>query len=125
MRPSNPATFFTAGGEQSEYLYDPGPDPYYVILHGKSYIPLSVIVFAAGEAHAVEIVRGMVDHKEACLEEFLRRDGTDRHGVRASDRSIIKTLRAALEGLDGYTVSVGPVEKGQLHKVGWAGNDTI
>ncbi len=98
MQPSNPATFFVSGSDQEEFKYEPGKDPYYVIARSKSYIPLSVLVFADSTDHAKKIIEAMIAFMEASLAKYAQSKGAeyDKHDFQGRRSKLTETFKKAL-----------------------------
>lgn len=128
MKPSNPATTFVTGSDEESFTYTPGADPYYIIAHGRSYIPLSVLVFADSAEHAKQILRDMIEAMQVCCNKYSaykkRIDDEDKHDLAGLHQNRLNTLRKALAE-DGYELYIGKADRGQLYKIGWASNDNI
>lgn len=127
MTPSNPATCFVDGNRDVPFVYAPGPDPYYIIVRSKSCIHLSTMVFAKDAQHARDILVKMLDFRDACAAEYTKRekDRDDRHDLRGRDYRRTMELRKALAGDKGFSVHIGPADRGQMYKIGWASNDNF
>lgn len=127
MTPSNPATFFVSGSEHHDFHYEPGPDPYYVIFHTKSYILLSVMVFASSAVHALDITKQMIDFMEECSKQYAKREAKryNKHDLIGRHQRKVNELRKPLNLEEGYSIYINKADRTQMFKIGWADNDTI
>lgn len=125
MKPSNPAKFFVNGNDEKSFAYAPGPTPYYAIGHSKHHVAICLIVFADSPEHVRAILKDMVDFAHDCANEYRNQKIDDRHDLGSQALHSALRLRDVLAERKGYKLEIGEVDRSQVHKVGWAGNDTL
>lgn len=122
---SNPTRQHVTGSESEVYTYTPGKIMYHFCPRDcglSTALDYNLVLFADSEAHASEILAGMLEHKLACIEKYRLSDlelGLERH----EHASVSARPKILLENKDKWTFSLAPTN--QMYKVGWADNDTF
>jgi hypothetical protein len=123
----------TWGKEQDDFIGDPNGEPYVVQVHSGSWIPLSVVVFAASEADAIErVTRGvrMIVAKHHGKYEEAKAAYDQWHTSRTeTDLDIYIGLsrhaHGVLDLIENGDVWAEPFDKRHLAKAIWACNDYL
>ena len=129
MKPSNPATHFISGSDQSSFVFTPGKHLHYAIARKDGAIILHVLMLADDEAHVRRILVDMLYHWKGCNEcyatHFRAIGNGDRNDFVRRTQRRYDQLFAVLHGNDSAALHIGLADPHQMFMVGWAANDTL
>lgn len=114
MNYSNPIIRWIDGSNNEGFTYDHGEHPFHLFIHTGSWIPLSIMVFANNEDHALIIFKDLIKWCKKA-KNYKSKD------LYKPSKNYLKEYERAVRN---KTLQITRINKNQCFKIGWAGNDT-
>lgn len=126
--PSNPIVSSDFSKQKAfTYQTNPNDKPFHIVCQSKSWIPVSLLVFALDEEDARKKFMAAVDFMIEDRLAYANRNRNDYHHQTFAEQANrhVTRLRDLISGEGELKMSITEVKPNQFFKVGWACNDTI